>query len=80
MTMLAPDPVVTSTPSPAGTAAAAAPRRFRLSPLNQRRWQNFKANRRGYWSLPHIHMTHSKTLIHTPHKQDSLPLNKTHSP
>lgn len=26
-------------------------RRFALSPLNQRRWQNFKANRRGYWSL-----------------------------
>ena len=23
----------------------------RLSPLNQRRWQNFKAHRRGYWSL-----------------------------
>jgi microcin C transport system permease protein len=23
----------------------------RLSPLNQRRWQNFKANRRGWWSL-----------------------------
>lgn len=22
-----------------------------LSPINQRRWQNFKANRRGYWSL-----------------------------
>ncbi|MFN3587393.1 MAG: ABC transporter permease, partial [Moraxellaceae bacterium] len=22
-----------------------------LSPLNQRRWQNFKAHRRGYWSL-----------------------------
>ena len=22
-----------------------------LSPLNQRRWANFKANRRGYWSL-----------------------------
>ena len=22
-----------------------------ISPLNQRRWQNFKANRRGYWSL-----------------------------
>ncbi|PHP69088.1 peptide ABC transporter permease [Zhengella mangrovi] len=22
-----------------------------LSPLNQRRWQNFKANKRGYWSL-----------------------------
>ncbi|MGE6784954.1 ABC transporter permease [Ensifer adhaerens] len=29
---------------------AAAPRGW-LSPVNQRRWQNFKANRRGYWSL-----------------------------
>lgn len=28
-----------------------AARKPRLSPLNQRRWQNFKANRRGYWSL-----------------------------
>jgi microcin C transport system permease protein len=26
-------------------------RRFALSPINRRRWQNFKANRRGYWSL-----------------------------
>jgi len=26
-------------------------RRPFLSPLNQRRWSNFKANRRGYWSL-----------------------------
>ena len=26
-------------------------RRPRFSPLNQRRWRNFKANRRGYWSL-----------------------------
>jgi microcin C transport system permease protein len=25
--------------------------RVTLSPLNQRRWQNFKTNRRGYWSL-----------------------------
>ncbi len=24
---------------------------FTLSPINKRRWQNFKANRRGYWSL-----------------------------
>ena len=24
---------------------------FGLSPINQRRWENFKANRRGYWSL-----------------------------
>ena len=22
-----------------------------VSPINQRRWANFKANRRGYWSL-----------------------------
>jgi microcin C transport system permease protein len=28
-----------------------ADRRLRLSPINQRRWQNFKRNRRGYWSL-----------------------------
>src|SRR5262249_37916322 len=26
-------------------------RRFALSPINLRRWQNFKANRRGFWSL-----------------------------
>ncbi len=25
--------------------------RLTLSPVNQRRWDNFKANRRGYWSL-----------------------------
>ena len=24
---------------------------MRLSPLNQRRWRNFCANRRAYWSL-----------------------------
>ena len=24
---------------------------FRLTPLNQRRWRNFKRNRRGFWSL-----------------------------
>ncbi|HEY6630995.1 MAG TPA: ABC transporter permease [Rhizobiaceae bacterium] len=32
-------------------AAPAEEKRPRLSPLNQRRWANFKANRRGYWSL-----------------------------
>jgi microcin C transport system permease protein len=26
-------------------------RLFSLSPLNRRRWRNFKANKRGYWSL-----------------------------
>ncbi|MBN9074490.1 MAG: ABC transporter permease [Rhizobiales bacterium] len=36
----------------AGVEKARRPvRRPFLSPLNQRRWQNFKANRRGYWSL-----------------------------
>jgi microcin C transport system permease protein len=30
---------------------AAPVRRPWLSPLNQRRWKNFKANRRGWWSL-----------------------------
>ena len=27
------------------------PRKPLLSPINQRRWNNFKANKRGYWSL-----------------------------
>lgn len=31
--------------------AQAPPRRRWLSPINQRRWQNFRANRRGWWSL-----------------------------
>ena len=30
---------------------AARPRRMWLSPLNQRRWRNFKKNRRALWSL-----------------------------
>jgi microcin C transport system permease protein len=30
---------------------APPPRKGWLSPINQRRWQNFKANRRGYISL-----------------------------
>lgn len=32
-------------------APIVAQKRSRVSPLNQRRWANFKANRRGYWSL-----------------------------
>ena len=39
-------------PTPAATAPLPETgRRPRLSPLNQRRWRNFKANRRAYWSL-----------------------------
>src|ERR1700719_2855707 len=36
---------------PAGLAVASRRLRFRLSPINRRRWQNFKANRRGFYSL-----------------------------
>ena len=32
-------------------APARPPKRDRLSPINRRRWRNFKANRRGYWSF-----------------------------
>ncbi|MDU0956694.1 MAG: ABC transporter permease, partial [Bradyrhizobium sp.] len=44
-------PVETTTQAPLGEAVPPTRHRFRPSPLNQRRWQNFKANRRGYWSL-----------------------------
>lgn len=43
--------------SASATASALSPadatpvRRGLRSPVNQRRWQNFKANRRGYWSF-----------------------------
>ncbi len=37
---------------PAGPLGLAGPPEgFELSPLGARRWRNFKANRRGYWSL-----------------------------
>ena len=35
----------------ADTTPVAPPRKGLLSPTNKRRWENFKANRRGYWSL-----------------------------
>jgi microcin C transport system permease protein len=35
----------------AATGTPGAPSRSWLSPINQRRWRNFKANGRGYWSL-----------------------------
>ena len=40
-----------NSPSEAVAAPADAPRKSRLSPLNQRRWRNFKRNRRAFWSL-----------------------------
>jgi microcin C transport system permease protein len=47
----APTPEPTTPAIPA--IAAPEPKRmlFNISPLNQRRWQNFKRNRRGYFSL-----------------------------
>jgi microcin C transport system permease protein len=42
------------TPEPTTPVVADPPPRllrFALSPLNRRRWENFKRNRRGYWAL-----------------------------
>jgi microcin C transport system permease protein len=51
MTIIAPQPVETTTASPLGEAVPATRHVFVPSPLNKRRWENFKANRRGYWSF-----------------------------
>ncbi|MFD2738204.1 ABC transporter permease [Sulfitobacter aestuarii] len=43
---------LTPEPTPGQPVAPEPPRgRFALSPLNQRRWRNFKRNRRAFWSL-----------------------------
>jgi microcin C transport system permease protein len=52
---LPPDPEELHTAMPVGEAELAAlarrqPRGW-LTPINRRRWQNFKENRRGYWSF-----------------------------
>ena len=44
-------PIETQSLSPLGEAVPASQHGLQLSPLNRRRWQNFKANRRGYWSF-----------------------------
>jgi microcin C transport system permease protein len=53
MTVIAPPPVKTikKPTSPPVEPAPPTPARFQVSALNRRRWQNFKANRRGYWSF-----------------------------
>jgi microcin C transport system permease protein len=51
MTITAPQPVETTTASPLGEAVPATRHPFAPSPLNRRRWENFKANRRGFWSF-----------------------------
>ena len=47
MAMQDPDPQMNAPKAP----IAPTPRRGWLSPLNRRRWENFKSNRRAYWSL-----------------------------
>ena len=48
---VAPQAIETTTVTPLGEAVPPTRHRLSMSPLNRRRWQNFKANRRGYWSL-----------------------------
>jgi microcin C transport system permease protein len=50
VTLQQPPPETTSL-SPLGEAVPPVKHGFRPSPLNLRRWQNFKSNRRGYWSF-----------------------------
>jgi microcin C transport system permease protein len=38
-------------PPVVGSLRGRLSRFFTLTPINKRRWENFKANRRGYWSL-----------------------------
>jgi len=51
MTIIAPPPVETTVQSPLGEIVPMTRHRFGPSPLNRRRWQNFRSNRRGYWSF-----------------------------
>ncbi|WP_322516270.1 ABC transporter permease [Rhodopseudomonas palustris] len=51
MTLIAREPIESTTQAPLGEAVPPARHRLSFSPLNKRRWQNFKANRRGYWSF-----------------------------
>lgn len=51
MTTLSAPPIETTTQSPLGEAVPPSRHPLSLSPLNRRRWQNFKSNRRGYWSF-----------------------------
>jgi microcin C transport system permease protein len=41
----------TTAVAPTGLAVPPERKLIAVSPLNKRRWQNFSANRRGYWSL-----------------------------
>jgi microcin C transport system permease protein len=45
------DSLETIAPAPGQAMPPPKPTRFTLSPINRRRWNNFRANGRGYWSL-----------------------------
>lgn len=51
MTIAPVPPVETTALSPIGEAVPPSRHPLGISPLNQRRWRNFKSNRRGYWSF-----------------------------
>ena len=51
MDMPAAHPANTEPPALASAARAAPASHFHLSPINRRRWLNFKSNRRGFYSL-----------------------------
>jgi microcin C transport system permease protein len=51
MSVIAPEPIETTTSTPFGEAVPVTRHAFVPSPLNRRRWENFKSNRRGYWSF-----------------------------
>jgi len=52
MTITAPPAVAkTSAKQAPDSGAAATGRLLRPVSLNRRRWQNFKSNRRGFWSF-----------------------------
>jgi microcin C transport system permease protein len=41
----------TTAQAPMGLAVPPERHRLAVSPLNRRRWESFKANRRGYWAF-----------------------------
>lgn len=51
MTVAPASSVETTALSPMGEAVPPSRHPLGISPLNQRRWRNFKSNRRGYWSF-----------------------------
>ncbi|HEX7882792.1 MAG TPA: ABC transporter permease [Afipia sp.] len=51
MTVAPAPPIETTALSPMGEAVLPSRHPLGISPLNQRRWRNFKSNRRGYWSF-----------------------------